>query len=249
MGNKRLLYGIEAVEEEVASTILENHSYEFEVVYAVLEQILRGFNEFADQKEKLDDKLESAQFLLTVRSFNTLRVAMKALENGYTQQALALIRTVMEDQLVVNDIENHAPALALFVRVVKKHKSQFTFGKMAQRASLKTKEAWDHNYGFASRFAAHPRELSLRKLFAVDPDGKIILKPGSRYDRVEVNTAIFYTLGELLKVMATTAKLTYSVGSSWANDALSVIEEVNSLYWHIDDEAKKELEESATTGG
>ena len=192
MGDERLLSGIEAVEKEVASAILEHHPYEFEVVYAALEQILRGFNEFANQKENLDDKLESAQFLLTVRSFNSLRVAIKILENGYTQQALALIRTVMEDQLVVNDLENHAPTLgALLDDADKMRDRQFTFGKMAQRESLKTKKAWDHSYGFASSFAAHPRKLSLRKLFAVDPNGKIILKPGSHYDRVEVNTVIF----------------------------------------------------------
>ena len=42
--------------------------------------------------------------------------------------------------------------------------------------------------------------------------------------------------------MATMAKLTSSVGSYWANDALSVIKKINSLYYLIDEEAQEELE-------
>ena len=246
----RYINGIEATENEVASTILENHSRELEIVYAALGQILRGFNEFADHKERPDNKLESARVFLTTRSFNSLRVAMKVLERGYTQQALTLIRTVMEDQLVADDSEDHPPTLeALFGEENKLRRDEFTFGKMAERLSPKAKVAWDYNYGFVSRIAAHPRPLSIRKLISVDPHGNITLKPGSHYDRVEIDTVVFFALGELLKVMATMAKLTCSAGSNWTNDALSVIEEVNTLYWHIDEEAKKELEELATTGG
>ena len=51
----------------------------------------------------------------------------------------------------------------------------------------------------------------------------------------------------LLKVMATMTKLTYSVGSDWIKNALPVIEKVNSLYYRIDEEAKKELEEMDET--
>ena len=250
MGNERLLYGIEAVENQVARTIQENHSREFEVIYAALEQVLRGHNEFADRKERPDNKLESARVFLTVKSLNSLRVATKVLERGYTQQALTLIRTVMEDQLVVEDAENYPSTLdGLFDDTYAIGKGKLTLSNMAQRVSLKTKEAWDCNYGFASRYAGHPRPLSIRKLISVDPHGNITLKPGSHYDRVEIDTVVFFALGELLKVMATMAKLTCSVGSNWTNDALSVIEEVNTLYWHIDEEAKKELEELDKTGG
>ena len=249
-GEKRLLYGIEAAESEIASTIQENHSSELVIIYAAIEQILIGLNEFAEHKERPDDKLESARLFLSVRSFNSLRVAMKTLERGYTQQALTLIRAVMEDQLVVEDAENYPATLeALFDDTDKLGKGKLTLSNMAQRASPKAKEVWDSNYGFVSRFAAHPRNLSMRKLILVDSDGKIILRPGSHYDRVEVNTVAFYTLGELLKVMAAMAKLTHSVGSSWVDDALPVVEEVNSLYYNLDEEAKKELEELDETSG
>ena len=142
----RYINGIEATENEVASTIPENHSRELEIVYAALDQILRGFNEFADHKERPDNKLESARVFLTTRSFNSLRVAMKVLERGYTQQALTLIRTVMEDQLVLADAENHPPALdALFDDEYELWKGKLTLSNMAQRVSSKTQSAWDSN--------------------------------------------------------------------------------------------------------
>ena len=242
------IYGIEVIENEVSSTILENHSHELEVVYAALEQILRGFNEFSDRKERPDNKLEGARVFLTIKSFNSLRVAMKVLENGYTQQALTLIRTVMEDQLVVEDAENYPPTLdALFDDECEMGKGKLTLSNMAQRLSSKTKAAWDSNYGFASRYAGHPRPLSIRKLVFLGPGGKITLRPGSHYDKVEVNTVIFYTLGEILKVFATMTKLTSSVGSDWVNDALPVFKKIESLYYRMDEEASKELGEMDET--
>ena len=250
LGNEWLLSGIEATENEVARVIQENHSHELEIVYAALEQILRGFNEFSDRKERTDNKLEGARIFLTIKSFNSLRGAMSELERGYTQQALTLIRTVMEDQLVVEDAENYPPTLdALFDEENKLGRGQFTFSNMAKRLSPKAKEVWDSNYGFMSRFAAHPRHLSIRKLIAVDTDGKMTIRPGSHYDRVEVSTVILYTLGKLLNVMATMAKLTHSVGSNWADDALPVVKRVNSLFYRIDEWAQKELEESDNTSG
>ena len=245
MDNDRLLRGIEAAESRVALTIRQNHSDELNIIYSAFEQILSGLNEFADHKESPDNSLESARLFLSVRSFNSLRIAMNTLELGYTQQSLALIRAVMEDQLIADDAESHPSTLeALFSDDNLLGKGEFTFGRMAMRLSPEAKMAWDSNYGFVSRFAAHPRHLSIRKLLTVDDSGKVILSPGPRYDSVEVTTAIFYTLGELLKVMATIAKLTYLVGSSWANVAMPVIDRVNSLFWRIDDAAKNELEES-----
>ena len=243
---------IEANENEVASIILENHSRELAIIDAGLEEILRGYMEFASRKEWLDDELGElgvARLLLVVKSFNSLHVAMKALRGGYTQQPVTLIRTVMEDQLVVQDAENHTPTLdALFGKENKLVKNELTFGKMAERVSPKRKAAWDHNYGFASGSAAHPRPSSMLKHITVDPYGKKdVQPPGGRYDRVEVNEVISLALRELLQVMVTMAKLAHSVGSNWADDALPVIEKVNSLYYHIDEEAKKEFEEMDKT--
>ena len=42
---------------------------------------------------------------LAVRSFNSLHIARQLLEHGYYQQASALVRMAMEDQLVAEDAE------------------------------------------------------------------------------------------------------------------------------------------------
>ena len=272
--NERLLDGIEAIEQEVASTILEQHSYEFEVVSAALEQILRGINEFADQKQELDDTLERAQLFLTVRSFNSLRVAMTVLENGYTQQALTLIRTVMEDQLVVKDIENHPPTLdALFEdaehmgrrefrfqtmadRLPPEAKKawdmgrrEFRFQTMADRLPPEAKKAWDKKYGFASSFAAHPRPLSMQKLIEFEMDGKKSVRTGGRYERPAVIAVLFFAILEIPDVLSTLGGLTSCLGSDWENSALSVRKKVEIACRNLANAAKKELGESATTVG
>ena len=248
--NERLLDGIEAIEQEVASTILEQHSYEFEVVSAALEQILRGINEFADQKQELDDTLERARLFLTVRSFNSLRVAMTVLENGYTQQALTLIRTVMEDQLVVKDIENHPPTLdALFEDAEHMGRREFRFQTMADRLPPEAKEAWDKKYGFASSFAAHPRPLSMQKLIEFEMDGKKSVRTGGRYERPSVIAVLFFAILEIPDVLSTLGRLTSCLGSDWENSALSVRKKVEIACRNLANAAKKELGEWATTGG
>ena len=246
--NETLLRGIEATENEVAHAIQDNHSRELEVIFAALEQVLRGYNEFADQKEILDDKLESAQLFLTVKSFNSLRVAMKVLENGYTQQALTLIRTVMEDQLVAKDIKTHPPTLdAIFEDAGKMGKREFTFQSMAERLPPEAKEVWDKKYGFASSFAAHPRPMSMNKLVGFEQGLKMAPKPGPRYDRSMVIPTLVLAMVELLEVKNTVAELTS--GSNWEYDAQPVFNVVEFTYRNLVTLMKKELQELDDASG
>ena len=87
-------------ENDVASQIRMNHGRELEVVDAALDQILQGLDAFAYVKQRPDSRLEDAQMFLAVRSFNSLHIARQLLERGYYQQASALVRMAMEDQLV-----------------------------------------------------------------------------------------------------------------------------------------------------
>ena len=102
---------IELNENEVASLIRMNHGRELEVVDAALDQILQGLDTFAYVKQRPDSRLEDAQMFLAVRSFNSLHIARQVLERGYYQQASALVRMAMEDQLVAEDAETHPPTL------------------------------------------------------------------------------------------------------------------------------------------
>ena len=100
---------IELNENDVASQIRMNHGRELEVVDAALDQILQGLDAFAYVKQRPDSRLEDAQMFLAVRSFNSLHIARQLLEHGYYQQASALVRMAMEDQLVAEDAETHPP--------------------------------------------------------------------------------------------------------------------------------------------
>ena len=65
------------------------------MVEAALDQALCGLSEFDAQKQKPDNRLESAMLFLATRSFNSIRTAMRVLELGYYQQAEALVRMTM----------------------------------------------------------------------------------------------------------------------------------------------------------
>ena len=154
---------IELNENDVASQIRMNHGRELEVVDAALDQILQGLDAFAYVKQRPDSRLEDAQMFLAVRSFNSLHVARQLLEHGYYQQASALVRMAMEDQLVAEDAETHPPTLDVLLDDKGSISSgDLTYGKMAERISPEAKKAWDEKYGDLSERAAHPRHLSLK---------------------------------------------------------------------------------------
>jgi hypothetical protein len=152
---------IELNENDVASQIRMNHGRELEVVDAALDQILQGLDAFAYVKQRPDSRLEDAQMFLAVRSFNSLHIARQLLEHGYYQQASALVRMAMEDQLVAEDAETHPPTLdALLDDKGSISSGDLTYGKMAERISPEAKKAWDEKYGDLSERAAHPRRLT-----------------------------------------------------------------------------------------
>ena len=73
---------IESNENDVSSQIRMNHGRELEVVDAALDQILKGLDAFAYEKQRADSRLEDAQMFLAVRSFNSLHIARQLLERG-----------------------------------------------------------------------------------------------------------------------------------------------------------------------
>ena len=224
--------------------IRENHARELAVVDDALNQIISGLNDFGSLKAKSNSRLGSARLFLATRSFNSLRIARLTLECGYYQQAMTLVRMVMEDQLIANDAEIHPPTLdALLDNNGKIGSGDLSLTKMAERISPKAREEWDANYGHASKYAAHPRQLSLYGLTSTDSNGHRTLRLGGRYDEVEVNNVLYHLTLQLVEVGITTEKLTLTVGSSWAGSALPVFKELISICQQIDERAGKQLEE------
>ena len=241
----RYLQGIDKTDRETAATIREIHAVEFKVVEAALDQILRGMNDFGSQKQKPDNRLESARLFLVTRSFNSIRTAIQLLERGYYQQAMTLVRMALEDQAVVLDAEQNSDILAgLLDGEATFRDKNLTFRKMAERVSPKAKEVWDSDYGTLSEYGAHPRIASMRGLVTEGLDGEMVLRPGGYYDQVWVNMVLYYTLRQLSLVFETVAKVTVSAGVDWVTGAIPVLDEVNALWQKIDEWAGKQLEES-----
>ena len=182
-------------ENEVAAEVRTSHSRELQVVDAALEQVLLGIDSLGSKGHRTSSDLETAQVLLAIRSFNSLRIAAQTMERGYYQQAFALVRMAMEDRLVAVDAESNPATLnALMYDEGKLGKGDLHLGKMAERISSKTKDVWDSDYGWASASATHPRQKSMLGLTMVGPDGGRILRPGVYYDNVQVANVLYYTI-------------------------------------------------------
>ena len=169
---------------------------------------------------------------------------MQVLESGYYQQAQALVRMAMEDQLVAHDIEIHPPTLtALWAGTGKIGTGDLTYGKMAKRVSDKAKNAWDNDYGALSKYGAHPRFASMRGLVTESTDGEMVLRPGGHYDQIWAKMVLCHTLRQLVLVLETVAKVTASAGIDWVTNATPVFDEVMFRWQQMDEWARDPLEE------
>ena len=240
---KSYLLDLRQRDERTTSAIQEKHDADLVLVEEALELILRGWTEFSSKKRKPDNPLESARLFLVTRSFNSLRMALPTLEQGYYQQAMALTRMAMEDQLIAHDIEIHTPTLNTLLD----GKGRLHLRSMAKRLSPKAKAAWDSDYSTLSRYATHPEFTSLQWLNSVGPDGLPNLIPGSSYDREKILIALYYLLGELVKVMETMAKVCCSAGIDWdaslVSGYISVMENIECRRRHISEWAREQVEE------
>ena len=240
---EELLQIIREQDKEVASAIQEKHGYELQTIEVALDELLRALNEYSEIKGSPDSQLESARLHLVVRSFNSLLNAKRALEYGYYQQAMTLIRMVMEDQLVADDAEkNPATLVALLEGDGKIGKGELALVNMAGRISEKAQETWKEHYGLLSAYAAHPRMWSLRGLSKSRPDGTLVLLPGGEYDEVWAKIALDLLLRELVQVMEKTAKLLGEAGGNWQNDAIPVFSKVMDLWQDLESWAEQKLE-------
>ena len=238
------LQGIDRIEVQTAFATRARHAREFKILHDALEQLVSGWSDLSALPKRPKARLQVARGLLIVRTFNSVRTALQVLELGYCQQAMALVRMAVEDQLVADDIEHHPPTLAaLLDGDGQLGKGELTFGRMAERLSPKAKAAWDARYGMLSEHGAHPRLKSMLGLVATNPSASQRgMRPGSHYDALSVRAVLLYAAQTLVQAMATFVKLADEVGLDWAATAMPAFKAVDSLWKELDAWASDQLE-------
>ncbi len=231
--NKYLQY-IRDIDGRTRDTVMSYHVKEFAIVDSALDRILGGVNDFAEQKEHTDSRLESARLILVVRSVNSLNCAMQLLQQGYYQQVLTLVRMAQEDQRVADDIEQNPAALeALLEGNGKLGKGDLSYTKMAERVSTNAKAVWDDEYGATSAFGAHPRPESMFDMLSKGDNEKGHLDAGGHYDELIVYFVLHLATRQIILVFGLLAVVVQSAGVEWESP-VPAFEAVRGLWRDID---------------
>ena len=236
---KSYLLALRQKEGRIASKIQLEHGEDLLLVEEALEQILYAWNEFSSQKKRPEGGLESMRLFLATRSFNSLQTALSALKKGYWQQAAALVRMVMEDQLIAEVIEIDPPTLDSLLS----GKGRLKLSEMARQLSPEVKSAWNYHYRILSEYASHNHKSGLQGL----RDEQLTLVPGGHYDKVYIMTVLSHMLRELKNAMVTIAKVPYSNEIEWNDETwpmfFSIFEKIDSRFSEIDEWARNQVEE------
>ena len=217
------LKNLEEIDNEVRTKIMKTHARAFNGIDNALDWMLGAWMHFQRNKPRTNDELEALRLLLIKRSFDSLYIARQTLENGYYQQAAALIRMAMEDQLTADYAKDHPETIGALLR---KESRVDKFAGMATGISDDYKPVWDGLYGQLSAFAAHPRHESLNDLLSVSQDGARGVIPGSHYKEDLLNFVLYHFFRELSEVMTTAAHV---LGDEWDFAGNTAFIEVNWL--------------------
>jgi len=98
---------LEAAEQEVRVETRTREANTLQAIHRMIDLYLAGFGEIGTSNKKNDNRLEQVWFLLTLRSFKTMRMSYLMLEAGYYGQSLILSRSAAEDWLFCTDSIEH----------------------------------------------------------------------------------------------------------------------------------------------
>ena len=210
-----------------------------------MDSIIQGMNDYGSCDAKSETPINSARKLLAVRSFQSITSAVFLWERGYYQQAWALVRMAMEDQLVGKDMKDHPPTLAAILNEGGEiGKGNLRFAKMAERLPPQEKKVWDKHYGQASGLAAHPRPSSLNLLIKSDSEGKTSWGLSSHFDACMSKMILVFMLRRIITLWAQIGKLTFSAGSDWLIRTDPVYDQMLSLWAQMDGYPGEQVEET-----
>ena len=228
---------------ELGDTIRNRHREWFEAIETALDQVIRGLNEFAEQKRKPKDELESARLFLATGTFRSLHTALSLVERGYYQQSAGLVRTAMEEMLIAEDVEIYPKTLEVLMHgnpdnKVRLGRDDLSYGAMVARISPKAAEAWKKTYDAVSVYATHPRSAGLELLVTWDSQSKSHLGLRPRYDREQLAVCVELIAGECLHLIKTVMQALHGIERDWVLETHPAFANLESLIDEVRQEVK-----------
>ena len=220
---------IESLESAEEQTRMDTREREFETLQALertLNLYLTGFGEFSSFIPAEDNRLQQIWFLLTIRSFKSLRTAHYLLETGYYSQALMLIRSAAEDWLYCEDSKEQEETVRF---LLDRKGGPSTFRTMSDRLEPHLKQGWQGDdgksgsYALLSRFT-HPNYAGIATLFATQDSG--IASVG--FDECLFLVTSNYLLLRLIRTVEFLARLV-NPQSEWLRECQETINTVDEL--------------------
>ena len=192
----------------------------------MLNLYLAGFGEISSFIPYEESRLQQVWFLLTVRTFKSLRTAHYLLETGYYSQAMMLIRSAAEDWLYCEDSRKREETIQFLDRKGRPPNIR----AMSNRLEPHLKEAWQGNdgrrgsYDLLCRFT-HPNYVGMATLFAQDSG---LVSVGPFFDESLFVVTSNYLLLRLIRTTEFFARLV-NPQSEWLREGKETIDTVDEL--------------------
>ena len=150
-----------AFESQVKKVTSSKHQEEVNLMTAVINMYINGFNLIDSFTFTEDNEVETAWLLLVTRSFHSMRCAIQLILMGYYGQTISLLRTITENFFICHDCVNYPKTVEAILRnkySIPNRKHALTFYKMAERTN--NMKVYKSDYHHQSE-VSHPTSLSL----------------------------------------------------------------------------------------
>jgi hypothetical protein len=225
---------LEDAEHETARRMRSTYSTEAELIDRILDPYLQGFQWLSGKH--VGRRWHRLVLMLGARSFNSLRVAQKALLDGYPEQAIILVRAADEDVLTATYVGRHPREarfwLARKYTARKYHRGKLQrvipgFDQMRRDLGQPQQRKRLEIYQALSQFG-HPKAAGLR--FIVTGMGDATLyRVGSDIDADAVFMANYTLIPTALMALALVGQFIEGKNSEWTQEALRMRDDV--LQW------------------
>jgi len=221
-------FSLEELEVHVMADTEARNGVEIELAERLLNQYLTGFTKLGKFTLDRINEREYAWFLLTVRSFSSLRCAFDILERGYYSQAALLTRSVLEDWLTATDADKNRKT----VEAVIKGEYEFGKGELSYSDVFKRLQKYPDTWGMvqlALSTIAYSRRLAPGMTITADKKHLML----GQYDVRLFQAAYQVLLVAIVGMLEVMRKLLGVKGAEWWTVTQPIIESANAEVAHL----------------